>query len=175
VRFEPEKTLVLVRCYPTEMMMPQIIGWFVQHGLPVEHIHWYTKRFITAATNSAIRDIALPSRAEQIVFIDADMKPDRRTDPFLTADGDVVGATFPVDDMAIWSDPHVAHAGLMRCDRRVLEQMEQPWMDRVFTADGCEVVKCPCLYFSDKARALGFTIRRAGWCGHTTRRQPEGD
>lgn len=171
----PDKTLVLVRCFPDEMMMPQIVTWFIRHGLPAENLHWYTKRFITAATNSAIRDIALPSKAEQIIFIDADMKPDRRTDPFLDVDADIVGATFPVEEMAMWADPRLAHAGLMRCDRRVLEKMEPPWFRRVYSADGCDVVKCPCLYFSDKARAMGFTIARAGWCEHRTRERSEGD
>ncbi len=164
--FDPASTLVLVRCYPDEMMMPQILAWTHRHGIRDGNIRWYTKRFITAATNTAIRDIALRSSAGQFVFIDADIRPDRRTDPMLTAPGDVVGCTFPVPDMAIWSDPHVAHAGLMRVSRRVLKGVRPPWFRRVFTPDGCDVRLCPCQWFSRRARRAGFSVARAGWAEH---------
>ncbi len=163
---DPADILVLVRCYPDEMMMPQILAWTHRHGIPDANIRWYNKRFITAATNTAIRDIALPSKAKRFLFLDADIRPDRRTDPVLTTPGDVVGCMFPVPDMSIWRDPDVVHGGLMRVDRPVMEKMKAPWFARVFTDDGCDVKLCPCQWFSDQARAAGFSVTRAGWADH---------
>jgi len=71
-----------------------------------------------------------------------------------------------VSNNKVWNDPQAMHCGLWRCSRRVLETIRPPWFQRVLAPDGTRQKRCVCLHFRDKARAAGFTVVRAGWCGH---------
>jgi hypothetical protein len=167
--FDPAKTMLLIAAYPDGMVRPELVAWAMRPDRPFRQVEWYIGRPVELARNRAVRDIALPSEMETFVFADRDMRPDQRTDAVLHADGDLVGATFPVGNPQTWAWPEAIHGGLFRCSRRVLETVKPPWFAMNFSPDGTTVERCECQYFRDKVKAAGFTIRRAGWAEHDVR------
>lgn len=163
--FDPSRTMLLVAAWPDRLVAPELIIWAMVNK--IRHIQWYSKRFVECAYNSAVKTLALPSDCEHFIFADRDVRPGPRTAPFLEAEGPLVACEYDLSNRGeVWDSPQAMHAGLWRCDRKVLEAIAPPWFQRVLNADGTEEGQCVCAYFRDKARAAGFTVVRAGWVEH---------
>ncbi len=162
------RTMLLIAAWPDRLVAPELILWAVKHRF--RRIQWYSKRFVECAYNSAVKHLALPSKCDHFIFADRDIRPTPRTGPFLEAEGELVACEYPLPCNDTWKDPQSLHAGLWRCDRRVLETIEPPWFQRVLSADGTSEKSCVCNYFRNKALAAGFRVVRAGWTDHDFRR-----
>ena len=77
---------------------------------------------------------------------------------------DVLGIDGPLFDSASPAAPGQAAA------YSVLETISPPLFGREYSPNGCELANCPGLYFRDKAIHAGFSVTRAGRCGHAPRR-----
>jgi len=159
--------MLLIAAWPDRMVAPELIIWGMTHKL--RQIRWYSKRFVECAYNSAVRELALPSKCHHFIFADRDIRPSRRTEPFLQADGPLVACEYDIDNNQSWEDPNAMHAGLWRCDRKVLEAIKPPWFKRILGRDGTVEKSCVCNYFRNKALAAGFSVVRAGWTAHDRR------
>jgi len=124
---------------------------------------------IDEVRNWTVREVCLkaPPDVQHFLFLDRDMRPSALTTPILEAEGDVVGAMYPLGNPWTWADEGMVHAGCLRVSRRVLEALAPgPWFRFEFTADGADLTRCECSWFAERAREKGFTVRRAGWCDH---------
>jgi hypothetical protein len=161
---DPSKTMLLIAAWPDNLVAPELVIWGMAHKF--RRLHWYNRRFVECAYNSAIKRLALPSECDHFIFADRDMRPGPETEPFLDAPGELVVCHYDVAANESWDDPQALHCGLWRCSRRVLESIQPPWFQRVLSADGTDEERCVCMHFRDNALAAGFTVVRAGRCGH---------
>jgi len=104
--------------------------------------------------------------SEWFVFLDNDLLPDTRLDPFWDAMGDVVGAEYTLKNPAAWSNPNTVHGGAMRIHRRVFAALPQPWFRYVYNEKHTAMTGCECLYFCRNVLNAGFAINRAGFTDH---------
>lgn len=165
--FDPKCALATIAAWPDGLVHPRLIEFLHRCGFTDDRIAITNIRHVVCAYNRTVRDIALPSRFDWFVFADRDLVPVSHTDRWLDAEADVVCCEYPLANRAGWAHPQAFHTGLWRCHRRVLEAIAPPWFGRGFSPDGCEMRKCVCDHFRDKALAAGFAIARAGWADHT--------
>lgn len=164
--FDPADCLVMVSAWPDRYVAPEIFWWLDRHGVRPRQVKVYCQQPLTVAVNRAVREIALASRFSQFIFIENDIRPDERTDLFLSARADVVAGEYPIQAPCAWRRANDMHLGLWRTSRPVLERIEPPYVKHEWTADGCNEARCPCLYLRDKLLAAGFKVIRAGYAGH---------
>lgn len=166
MRPDPHKTLAVVYAWPTGQVDYRLTGFLMDAaGLPLANMVVVNKRCIPAAYNSGVRD-ALRSPFDYFIFADHDVCPGKPTLPFLEAAGDVVCCECPVGNNVSWKEPHAFHCGLWRTNRWALARIAPPWFLEEYSEDGCDLIKCVCLHFRDKALAAGLSVVRAGWADH---------
>lgn len=56
---------------------------------------------------------------------------------------------------------------MWRCHRGVVDAIQPPWLGEKYSTDGCDILRCTCNWFRDKAVAKNFRITIAGWADHT--------
>ena len=168
--FDPARTLAVIHAWPDGRADGKLIGFLLEQArVPLGQLVYTNKRYIPAAYNSAVRD-ALLSPFEHFIFADHDVRPGRLALPFLDAAGDVVCCPCNLENNVAWADPMAFHCGLWRTSRLALLKLAPPWFLEEYSPDGCELVKCVCRYFAEKARAAGLSVTRAGWAEHPTHR-----
>ena len=134
-------------------------------GIPPDHCHSINSRDTIAARNTAVRDFILRDNLPEALLLDADMKPSPRTEKLFASGADIVGAYYDTGDDHSWSGGWV-HCGIMKVRVEVFRTLPPPWFAIDRSPDGCEMLSCECVHFCRRARACGFTIEQAGWCGH---------
>jgi len=167
LNIDPTRTRAIVLTWPDHAITWEAAAW-LYNILPPENVLALCATDLTAARNLSVRELVLKSPAEvtDFVFMDRDMRPGPAAMPFLAADADVVGCEYPVPHMETWADPAAIHMGLVRVRRPVFEKIEPPWFAFGHAPDGTSLTHCECAYFANKVKQAGFTIARAGWCGH---------
>jgi hypothetical protein len=175
--FDREKAAAVVLTWPDDALTTQAARWLWAHLRPDRVWTVRSKGGIDVVRCRVVADLCLkaPLEIEEFVFMDRDMRPDAATEPFLQAAGDVVACEYPIPDMRAWGRPGAMHMGLVRVKRKVLEALaaERDAAGRPIplfffprTADGTRVTACECAWFAERVRKAGFSIVRAGWCGH---------
>lgn len=179
VVFDPYKTRVIVLTWPDNALTTHAAQWlwrnWKEHSTNV--ICWSQKGFYDVVRCAAVDQFCLkaPKHIEQFVFMDRDMRPEQASDPVLTAPGDIVGCFYETGNPKAWASPTVIHMGLVRISRQVLETLAEerdehnrPKPMFFFPRDvtNTKLGMCECAYFAQRAIAAGFSITRAGWCGH---------
>ena len=167
--FDPARALATIAAWPDGLVHPRLIEFLHKHGITDDRIAITNIRHVACAYNRAVRDIALPSRFDWFLFADRDLIPGPNTDPWFDVAGEIVCCQYPLRNEAGWGHPQAFHTGLWRCRREVLEALPPPWFLREFSPDGCELRRCVCEHFRNKALAAGFAIARAGWADHKVR------
>jgi hypothetical protein len=173
--FPISKAAAFILAYPAGMVAVELIDWLQRVGVRAIHVeNNRTNRHIVVGYNLCVRR-ALDSAFDHFIFADNDMRPSlAETAPFLAAAGDIVACKYPTEcGEAAWPEPSGFHTGLWRSARRVLEAIEPPWFLPSFSEDGCRVLTCECALLPLKAQRAGFTVRHAGWAGHTPRQSVE--
>lgn len=167
---DPRKTRAIVLTWPDHCLTWEAASW-LYNILPPANILALHATDLTAARNLSVRELVLkaPSELTDFIFMDRDMRPGAAAMRFLAAQGDVVGCEYPVPHMETWADPAAIHMGLVRVKRHVWERIAPPWFAFGHAVDGTAVTHCECAYFANKVKQAGFTITRAGWCGHDGR------
>ena len=89
--------------------------------------------------------------------------------PFLAADADLVGCAYDDGNLSSWAEPDAVHGGLFRVTRRLVDALPLPWWQYEYSPDGT-TFRCECGSLERKVKAAGFSVARAGWCGHRDRR-----
>ncbi|MBE3123758.1 MAG: hypothetical protein IMZ65_03055 [Planctomycetes bacterium] len=165
----PKATRVVVFTWPDGAMTWEASAWL--RLFPAENVFQMNVTHVIRARNRAMRDLCLkaPPAVTDFIWLDRDMRPGPAALPLLAAKGDLVGATYPIPNMAAWSDPTSIHLGLIRFNRLVAETVKPPWFQFEYAADGCELTQCECSYFTDKVKDAGLIVARAGWCHHDTK------
>ena len=175
MKFVADNTIAVIRSYPDGMTALSLTAWLNWIGIPFEriHAHWKDDRDMSCAYNFGVKHLALKYATDQIIFADADIRPDpQKTAPFLEIEADVVSCTYTTDAShgEAWPTIMAFHTGLWRTHRTVLEAIEPPWFHWKYKDDGCDLAACLCESFAEKVVAKGFTIAHGGWAGHTPRR-----
>ena len=172
---DPRKTRVIVLTWPDHSITWEAAAW-LYNIFPPENVLALCGTDLTAARNLSVREIALkaPPEITDFVLMDRDMRPGPAAMPLLAADADVVGCEYPVPHMETWADPAAIHMGLVRVKRHIFERIAPPWFAFGHAADGCGLAHCECAYFQQKVKQAGFTIVRAGWCGHDPKHPTRG-
>jgi hypothetical protein len=153
-------------------LRPSAQKWLADHVLPGRYfgISWDRCDIITFR-NRAIRDVALPKAAELgaelVLFIDNDVTITHPgVEHFLATEGDVVACRCRLYSATPWARRDSFHTPFWFARIDVFRVLPPPWFQFVHSADGCELVRCECQFFRDRAVAAGFTVRSGGWCGH---------
>ena len=167
----PETTRAVVLTWPDHGLTWEAAAW-LYNLLPPENILAFCGRDLVVARNFVVKELCLgaPPEITDFVLMDRDMRPGAETLPVLQADADVVGCTYPIPHMKGWGDPTAIHMGLVRVRRKVFETVEPPWFLFGYAEDGTRLGQCECAYFRKKVLDAGFTVTRAGWCGHDAKR-----
>lgn len=177
--FDPNKTLVVALVYPDAALTTDAAEWLARHRLLPGRMFYYMRKdsidMVRCAAVAAALKAAGPE-VEQFLLLDRDMRPDARSDPVLTADGDVVGATYPLPRADAWADAGAVHLGLVRVHRRVFEALlaqeeRKPLFYFARTPDGARATGCECHWFASRAQQAGFTVVRAGYAEHGQRKR----
>ena len=167
VAFDPERTRLFILAWPDGRYRHEIASW--SRILPDQNVFCIVERDLCVARNKAVRDFCKTALGafDQFLFIDADMRPDLRTLPFLQAEADLVGCMYPTGPGPgeCWADPGAIHCGLFRFNRKLVEAIGLPWFSWDPALGGCEF-RCECPGFVAKVRTAGLSVARAGWCGH---------
>jgi len=177
--FDRDKAAAVVLTWPDDALTTQAARWLWAHLRPDRIWTVRAKGSVDVVRCRVVADMCLkaPAEVQEFIFMDRDMRPDGATEPFLQAAGDVVACLYPVPDMRTWGRPQAMHMGLVRVKRKVLETLaaERDAQGRPMplfffprTPDGSQVTACECAWFAERVRKAGFTIVRAGWCGHDT-------
>ena len=164
IRFE--RTRLVIFAWPDRTYTDEIARW--ARNFPPENVFLAGKPGgHVVARNDAVAELVKPAPKEitDFIFIDRDMRPYPITAHFLAPDADVVGCLYQTEGMMGWAEPDAVHCGLLRFNRRVADTLPLPWFSFTYCPDG-RVDRCECLSFKDRVKAAGFTIARAGWCGH---------
>ncbi len=164
---DPARTRAIVLTWPDHSLTWEAAAW-LYNLLPPQNVFALQQRDVALARNNAVKELCLkaPESITDFLFMDRDMRPGAAALPVLQVPGDVVGATYPIGNMASWAEPEAIHMGLVRVSRSCLAAIEPPWFAFGYSADGTAVTACECAHFARKAREAGFTVRRAGWCDH---------
>jgi len=168
MNFDPAKTIAVVTAWPDLLVAPELVEWLHAVGLTTRQIRYHREgsRDVACAYNHAVR-IALASPAEHFIFADNDIRPHpANTQPFLDADGPVVGCIYNTACERAFDDPRSIHTGLWRCDRSALEAIPPPWFTQLYTPDGLAHAGCVCSGLIHKFHAAGIPTVHAGWAGH---------
>ena len=162
-----EECVVVAFTWPDHSLPWELADWL--RLFPREQCFQQCVYGVEAARNLAVREICkkAPPQIKHFIFVDRDMRPEARTMGLFEPEADIVGCMYPVPDMAAWVRPDDLHLGLVRFSRKVADSLPLPWFLFDHSADGCLVEKCECRHFIDLAKANGFTVARAGWCGHS--------
>ena len=146
--------------------------WLAERVPPGRYfgISWDETDIITFR-NRAIRDVALPKaaelRAEWALFIDNDVTVTHPgVEKFLAIDGDVVSCRCRMRTNAPWARVDSFHTTFWFARLEVFRALPPPWFQFVYSPDGCELFRCECQFFRDRATTAGFSVRHGGWCGH---------
>jgi len=168
---DPRRTRVIVLTWPDHAVTWEAAAW-LHNIFPPENVLALCATDLTAARNLSVRELVLkaPPEFTDFILMDRDMRPGAAAMPFLAAQGDVVGCEYPVPHMETWADPAAIHMGLVRAKRHVFERIAPPWFAFGHAPDGAAVTHCECAYFANKVKQAGFSIVRAGWCGHDAKR-----
>lgn len=124
--------------------------------------HWLDH---LTAWNVAFRDFLAESKMPRIIFADADMVPDQRTEPLLLTDEPVACVRYCRGD---GSAVHMGGLGLgiAGFDRKAIEKVQPPWATFELSADGCSIKTCPCGYLEAKLGRVGYRAKQIGQAGH---------
>lgn len=163
---EPDNTLVVVMAWPDFCIPFGTINWIMQR-FSWENVRTAgTPNYVTAR-NATINMVLRESKKfTDFLFIDKDVTPTIESDKIFQIDADVVACDHPVANKAAWSTPESIHVAFWRVKRKVLEAIKPPWLMREYSADGCSMVGCDCLYLAKKVKEAGFTLAHGGWADH---------
>ena len=164
------RTLLVRLSYPDAVWDEAQLAWAVARFPASNIITFVTSGMhVVEARNRLIVEHVLPApeRIDTVVMMDHDMFPCDQTDPCLLREHDVVGARYETGSGHMpWLKTDAVHAGFLKIRRRVLHLMPSPWFWIDYSADGTRALHCECSYFCRKARAMGFSIARSGFCEH---------
>jgi len=144
----------------------EIMAMLRHQEIDPDRIAVMNQRGVDIARNRAVEQFLSRRECDWLVMVDRDMIPTADTAPFFTAQGHVVGAMYPLGDEKVWAEPDRLHCGLMRIHRSVVEKVSPPWFKFVTNERGTMLTECECHYFTRRAKAAGFDVIRAGYCGH---------
>lgn len=171
---DPKTTMALIPTAPHGMLhgrLAELLRRHFPHFVEIAPDAQGAYQPVVAMRNQAIRDIVLTNKTfEHFVFFDNDLAPDGRIHAMFEVEADIVGATYALARPESWLRPDDVHCGALMFHRKVVEAMKPPYFQHIYTPDGMELAQCDCGYFRDKAKALGFTIARAGWSDHQNKR-----
>ena len=163
--FDPTRCIVIIQTYPTGQAHMDISAMLHAKGFPLENARFVNLRDTIAARNFAVREHILPSKLPHALLIDADMTPGPQMDRLWRSKADIAGPYYDTGNDASWAGGFV-HCGMMRINTEVFRTLPPPWFLIDRSPDGCDVLACECLHFCRRAKAVGFTIKQAGYCGH---------
>ena len=164
--FDPNDCIVVIQTYPDGQAQTDIWGCLYAKGIPMENVNFVNMRDVIVARNFAVQHYILPSGKNTALLLDNDVRPGLAgTERFWDADGDIVGAYAPMGSLALHINGAV-HCGMMRVNTDIFKALSPPWFDFVRTPDGCGTIECECSYFTQRARAAGYSVVQAGYCGH---------
>lgn len=152
----------------TNSIQPKLAA-FAFNEFPKENVVYGTpKDQIVVARNRVMADVVLnsPPHITDFVFFDEDMQPDRRTSLMFEMEGDVVGCEYPLDSPVAWMKPTDVHCGALRFKRAVAEKLTFPYFAFRYNGAMTACTHCECNLFIEKAVEAGFSVVRAGQCGH---------
>jgi hypothetical protein len=106
-----------------------------------------------------------------LLMVDRDVIPDHRTDYLFTQEDmpDLACCAWDPCTSHWHADRTIWHMSFALIHRKVLEGLEKPWFKMELSEDGYKAT-CDCHYFSQKARAAGFTTGNCGVAGHKSSR-----
>ena len=164
----PERTRLIVYAWPDNTLTAEIAAW--SRLFPAENVFTVVRRDPCAARNWSVRELCrkAPPEFETFIHVDRDMRPGPAALPFLSVEADLVGCAYDNGNLACWAQPDAVHAGLFRVSRRLADELPLPWFQHGYSPDGCDWL-CECVGFAAKVKAAGFSVARAGWCGHRDR------
>jgi len=181
VNLAPEKTLVVGFVYgglsetgrkPQRPLLKPTADWLTAN-FPSDNIIGINHGPLVCARNTAIRDLVIRDavtmgrKFDWFFSVDNDVTI---TVPgithFLKVQADVVSCDCQMRNSRAWEESRSFHTPMWFCRTKVLEAIEPPWFDFVYSPDMCEVRACECLYFRDKAIEAGFSVAHGGHCGH---------
>jgi len=151
--------------------MPKSVDDWVERAGFNQYAKCHFKAPLPVARNRAVRDVVYPwlertPDAEWVFFIDNDVEiVEEGLGEFLSLDSDIVACECPMPDQA-WGRPDLMHNAFWRIKAEAVGRVPLPWFEFITSPDGCEVIGCDCLYFSNKARNEGLSIIHGGWCEH---------
>jgi hypothetical protein len=166
-----ERTRLLILAWPDATYAHEIAQWS-RNFLP-ENVLPVVRKDLCAARHWAVQELCkkAPPEIEHFIFIDRDMRPTAEgLVPFLAADADLVGCAYDTFGAGMaWAQPDAVHGGLFRVSRRLVDGLPLPWWQYEYSPDWT-TFRCECGAFQRKVEATGFSVARAGWCGHRDRR-----
>jgi hypothetical protein len=168
VRFEQTRLLVLA--WPDAAYTHEIAMW--SRNFPPANVLPVVRKDVCAARHWAVAELCkkAPADIQHFIFIDRDMRPmPEPLVPFLAADADLVGCAYDDGNLSSWAEPDAVHGGLFRVTRRLVDALPLPWWQYEYSPDGT-TFRCECGSLERKVKAAGFSVARAGWCGHRDRR-----
>lgn len=171
---DPKSCLVIIPCLPSGVMHESLAEWVYtrfdrSQMLRIRPASDGSYPPVVCMRNIVTRDILTVDRFkgfENIVWFDNDLQPDHRLNPMFEVEADIVGAQYDLGSPNPWLQPDSVHAAAMRFNRKVIEAMTAPYWLHEYSDDGTSVKSCDCGYFIQKAKALGFTVARAGYSAH---------
>lgn len=177
--FNPASTRLIVLTWPDSAITTQAAAWIWNHWKksPQNVLFHFQKGFYDVIRCIVIEKYCLsaPKEIDTFVFMDRDMRPDQAADPMLVTQGDVIGCQYPTGNDRAWAHPQTIHMGLVKVSRKVIEALDAersldgaPYPMFFFPreAKNRKLGSCECMYFARRAVKAGFTVGRAGWCGH---------
>lgn len=165
---DPLDTIVMVPCKASGSLSPKLVKYLFQRFPEANVVFVTSEASLIEMRNATIRDIVFgvfPQR-NHFLWMDDDLHPDERTDAMFKVEADVVGCQFVARNPGCWLMPDDVHLSAMRFHRKVVEKMAKPYYKFEYTADMTTCTGCECRWFRDQAKALGFTIARAGFAEH---------
>lgn len=102
-----------------------------------------------------------------LLTMDDDVVPVPETDEVLRSEADVAAARgWGRTGAEMHPGPQEFSMACVKVHRRVVEGLQPPWFQFVFTPDGVRQEMCECQYFAKKVREAGFRIEKVGKIGH---------
>lgn len=167
-----KETLVVCYSYPGNRFHASHFGWLAEAwNIHRQSVMWQPKvNGHIACTKNQILEFCLEHDsakwATEFVFIDPDIIYTRDSVQFWDSEADVVCCEAEMRCEGAWDGELAFHDSFWRVKRRVLEAMQPPYFRFQYNGKGTREMYCICRSFSDAARKLGFSVERAGKCGH---------